>query len=99
MVLVPPMHTVATLLIALGVFGVGSALFNPSMSGLVSATAAPQERGAVLGAYQGAASLGRVLGPFTASLVAKFGQLSWPFIVGGVISVVGAMLIRERRSE
>jgi DHA1 family tetracycline resistance protein-like MFS transporter len=93
---VPPVHSMAMLLVALAIFGVGSAMFNPSMSGLVAATAEPHERGGVLGAYQGAASLGRVIGPFAASGVARIGTLSWPFVLGAVVSLVGVVLIHTR---
>jgi MFS transporter, DHA1 family, tetracycline resistance protein len=98
MACLPPVHTIPMLLVALAIFGIGSALFNPSMSGLVAATAEPHERGRVLGAYQGAASLGRVLGPFAASAVARVGTLSWPFVLGAAVSVVGAVLIHSRQS-
>jgi MFS transporter, DHA1 family, tetracycline resistance protein len=93
---VPPAHSMTMLLIALAIFGVGSAMFNPSMSGLVAAAAEPHERGGVLGAYQGAASLGRVIGPFAASGVARIGTLSWPFILGAVVSLIGVVLIHTR---
>jgi MFS family permease len=56
--------------------------------------AAPHERGAALGAYQSAASFGRVLGPFTASAVAGLSTLAWPFAVGAVVSLGGIVLVR-----
>ncbi len=93
---IPPVHSMTVLLIALALFGIGSALFNPSMSGLVAATAAPHERGTVLGAYQSAASLGRVIGPFLASVVARATSLSWPFILGAFVSLAGVLLIHNR---
>ncbi len=94
--LMPPVHSMTLLLIALALFGIGSALFNPSMSGLVAATAAPHERGTVLGAYQSAASLGRVIGPFLASAVATATSLQWPFALGAVVSLGGVLLIHTR---
>ncbi len=96
MACLPPVHSMGLLLVCLAVFGIGSALFNPSMSGLVAATAEPHERGSVLGAYQGAASLGRVIGPFAASGVARIGTLSWPFVLGAVVSLIGVVLIHTR---
>lgn len=93
---IPPVHSLALLLIALALFGVGSALFNPSMSGLVANAAEPHERGAVLGAYQSAASMGRVIGPFVASAVARSVSLQWPFVLGAVVSLGGALLIHTR---
>ena len=93
---IPPVHSMGLLLLALALFGVGSALFNPSMSGLVAATAEPHERGTVLGAYQSAASFGRVIGPFAASVIARATSLQWPFILGAVVSLAGVLLIHTR---
>jgi MFS family permease len=64
------------------------------MSGLVAAAAEPHERGGVLGAHQGAASLGRVVGPMVASGVAQLAGLTWPFVVGAAVSVLGTLLLR-----
>ena len=99
MLCIPPAHSIALLLVALAIFSVGSAMFNPSMSGLVAATAEPHERGGVLGAYQGAASLGRVVGPFAASALARFSTLSWPFFLGAAVSLLGVVLIHTKRGE
>ncbi len=96
MIGIPPVHSLGMLLVALSIFGIGSAMFNPSMSGLVAAVAEPHERGSVLGAYQGAASLGRVIGPFAASGISRIGTLSWPFVLGAVVSLVGVVLIHTR---
>jgi DHA1 family tetracycline resistance protein-like MFS transporter len=84
------------LLATLAIFGVGSALFNPSMSGLVAGSAEPHERGGVLGAYQAAASMGRVIGPMVASGVAQVAGLAWPFVVGAVVSVLGLLFITTK---
>lgn len=94
---IPFTHSLPWLLLSLAIFGVGSALFNPSMSGLVAATAEPHERGGVLGAYQGAASLGRVIGPMMASGIAQLSTLSVPFTVGALVSFLGAAFIHARR--
>jgi MFS transporter, DHA1 family, tetracycline resistance protein len=99
MVALPPIASMAPLLAALGLFAVGTALFNPSMSGLVANAAEPHERGSVLGAYQGAASLGRVIGPFAGSAIARGTSLSWPFIVGAAVSFIGAVLIHAQRNS
>ena len=93
---VPTVQSMAPLLIALAFFAVGTAIFNPSMSGLVANAAEPHERGAVLGAYQGAASLGRVIGPFAGSAIARAGSLSWPFVLGAAVSFIGALLIHAQ---
>lgn len=96
---IPFAPAIPSLVAALAVFAVGSALFNPSISGLVAAAAAPHERGGVLGAYQGAASLGRVIGPVMGSGVASLVGLGGPFMVGAVICVAGTVLVvRQRRA-
>ncbi len=94
MIAVPVSPGIATLLVALGVFGFGSAILNPTFGNLVAGLAGPTERGAALGAYQSAASFGRVVGPFTASGVATVSNLSWPFVVGAVVSLGGIALVR-----
>lgn len=93
---VPFATNIPLLLVALSIFAVGSALFNPSMSGLVAASAAPHERGGVLGAYQGASSLGRVVGPVMGSGVASVVGLGGPFIVGAVVCVAGTLLVARQ---
>lgn len=52
---------------------VAAALFNPSISSLVSQQAGDKERGLVLGVYQSATWLGRGLGPLAAGVL--FGSL------------------------
>ena len=94
---VPFTHGMAFLLTTLSIFAVGSALFNPSMSGLVAASAEPHERGGVLGAYQGAASLGRVIGPVVGSGVASVVGLSGPFVVGAAVCIAGTLLLSQKR--
>lgn len=94
--LVPFTGSLPLLLGALAVFSCGSALFNPSMSGLIAGTAAPHERGGVLGAYQAMASLGRVLGPFAGSALASAFSLSAPFAAGAVVALGGMLLVRGR---
>lgn len=83
----------------LAVFAVGSACFTPSISALVTNTAAATERGSVMGIFQGAASLGRVMGPMIASGIAAVSGLRLPFFVGAGITTVGALLVRVRDAE
>ena len=94
MAAVPLTHSMVPLLVALGVFGLGSAILNPTFGNLVAGLAGSHERGAALGAYQSAASFGRVLGPFAASGVATISTLAWPFAVGAVVSLGGIALVR-----
>ncbi len=45
--------------VALVPFGIGTGLFNPSVSSMVSKTASANERGAVMGKYQSSSAIGR----------------------------------------
>lgn len=94
MLAIPFAPGIGALMVALAVFGFGSAILNPTFGNLVAGLAGPTERGAALGAYQSAASFGRVIGPFTASGVATVSNLSWPFAVGAVVSLGGIVLVR-----
>lgn len=95
---VPFVHSIPPLLVALAVFSIGSALFNPSMSGMVAGAADAHERGAVLGAYQGSASLGRVIGPLAGSAAAVGFSLNVPFLIGAGVSLLGALLIHAQHT-
>lgn len=86
------------MLVACGVLAVGSALFNPALSSLVSQEAADHERGAVLGVYQGATALSRIVGPaFSGVVFAKTGA-SAPFILAAalVLPALALLLLRPR---
>lgn len=72
---------------------VGSAVTNPTLTTLSSFEASEDERGAVLGVVQSAASLGRVAGPALGGpLYAAIAQ-SAPFLVGAAIAILSAVLI------
>jgi len=86
------------MLIACAVLALGSALFNPSLSSLVSQEAAEHERGAVLGVFQSASALGRVVGPAFSGLVfARLGAPA-PFILAAALALPAlAVLLLTRR--
>ncbi len=94
LVLIPFAPNVWIALVPMGLYGIGSALFSPSISALVSRTAGPSERGAVLGVFQGVSSLGRVVGPMAASGVAAVAGLRVPFWVAATISLGGAFMLQ-----
>jgi MFS family permease len=95
---VPFLRSAWLTLIPMGMYAVGAAIFMPSMSTMVAETAAPHERGAVLGAFQGMGSLGRVLGPLLASATAAVAGLNAPFVVAAGVAVLGAILVHPRRA-
>ncbi|MCU0646593.1 MAG: MFS transporter [Gemmatimonadaceae bacterium] len=96
--LVIPSTTPWMTVLALVPYSIGTSVFGPSVSGMIAKRAQAQERGAALGVYQGAASLGRVVGPFTASGIAKVAGLSGPLAIAALISLSGLLLIRESRA-
>jgi len=93
LVLIPFSPNVWVALAPMGLYGIGSALFSPSISALVSRTAAPTERGAVLGLFQGVSSLGRVVGPMAASGISAVAGLRVPFWVAAAISLGGVVML------
>jgi len=71
--------------VALVPFGIGVGLFNPSVSSMVSKTASRNERGAVMGRYQSAAAMGRVVGPTICGPIYTAVALAAPFTLGAVL--------------
>jgi MFS family permease len=85
------------MLLACALLSLGLALFNPSASSLVSFEAAEHERGAVLGVYQGATALGRIVGPAFAGLVfARIGP-SAPYVLAALLTVAALTVLLLRR--
>jgi DHA1 family tetracycline resistance protein-like MFS transporter len=48
---------------AIAMLGLGTGVYSPAISSLVSLQAAPNERGSVMGVYNASTSLGRIVGP------------------------------------
>jgi len=74
-------------------FGMGVGLFNPVVSSMVSMTAAPNERGLVMGQYQAASAMGRVVGPSVSGLLYSKISLAAPFTVAAAIMLPVLMLV------
>ncbi len=88
--LVPSMATVAILLVPLAGAAIGRAVAQPSLMSMASMTAAPEGRGAVMGAFQSSASLGRVVGPLLAGMLYD-ASLPAPFWLAAVLMLVVAL--------
>jgi len=90
----PFMPTVGWVLPPLALSAIGRGIGQPPILSLVSMTAAPSERGSVMGTFQSSASLARVLGPAAAGalyalyqggpfvLAAGLMFVAWLFVVG-----------------
>lgn len=78
-------------------FGIGVGLFNPVVSSMVSMAASPSERGVIMGRYQSASAIGRVIGPIVCGPLYSFVGKGAPFLLGAAIMVpVLALLLRFR---
>jgi len=80
-------------LVSLTLIAMGGSLFNPSISSLVSKSAEATEQGAVMGVYQGAGSLARVISPITAGLLADFWGFGAPYVIGALLIVPTIIMI------
>ena len=90
-VAVPEIHTIGLLLVVLALSAIGRAVIQPSLLSLTSQSADPSDRGAVMGAFQSAASLARVFGPFAAGWLYDH-ALATPFWLAGALAVALSLL-------
>jgi DHA1 family tetracycline resistance protein-like MFS transporter len=91
----PAAPSVALLLIPLTLAAVGRGVAQPAMMGMASLAAPENQRGLVLGSFQSAASLARVIGPIAAGLLYDR-STSGPFqlaavLMAGVVALAASM--------
>lgn len=89
------------LIFTLFLFGVavGNGLVNPSLSSLVSKGAPGDKRGGVMGIYQSAGSLARVVGPPAAGLMFDRMSISSPILLSSALMAVALLgsLVGKRK--
>ncbi|HEY6454112.1 MAG TPA: MFS transporter [Steroidobacteraceae bacterium] len=73
--------------------GAGMGAFSPSASALASRQSHGGDRGAVMGTYQSATSLARVIGPFVGVPLFELWGANSPFIAAALITAPAALLI------
>lgn len=78
------------------IYALGSGLFEPAFSGLVSSVAEPHEQGRVQGASQSIQSITRILGPICAAFLYQFHH-SLPWILCVICSVIGMVLLLQHK--
>jgi DHA1 family tetracycline resistance protein-like MFS transporter len=79
--------------VTIGLFGLANGLFLPAVSSLVSFEATPQNRGAIMGAFNSASSAGRIIGPAVSGpLYFGFGAAA-PFLFAALLTLVGGALL------
>jgi MFS family permease len=86
----PALPGVGLLIVGLALAAIGRGVAQPALLSLASLAAPAGERGAVMGAFQAAASLARVIGPLAAGVLYDRAQ-GTPFLLAGalVLGVVG----------
>jgi DHA1 family tetracycline resistance protein-like MFS transporter len=96
-------HRLAGVLLILPVVALGLGVVNPSLSALVSKSSGTHEQGMALGAFQSAASLARVVGPFGAEVALGVWGVGAPPFAAALLSAVAAVcavaLFRQHRTS
>jgi DHA1 family tetracycline resistance protein-like MFS transporter len=82
--------------IYIAIYALGSGLFEPSFSALISRSAAPSEQGRVQGASQSMGSITRVIGPILAAWSYVYLQ-SAPYIIAAILSALGAFYLLKNK--
>lgn len=83
--------------IAVIIYAFGSGLVEPSLGGLISRAASPQEQGRVQGANQSLQSITRITGPLLAAYLYGF-MPNLPYITCVILSLIAAMYVLSKRS-
>jgi predicted MFS family arabinose efflux permease len=83
-------HRLWAVLAVLPALSLGAGLVMPSLSSLVSRSAAADQQGLALGAYQGVSSLARVVGPFAAEIALGAWGVAAPQVGAAVLAAAAA---------
>lgn len=94
-VAIPKSHSVAWLLLPLSIASMGRGVAQPSLLSMVSKLATPEERGAVMGSFQSAASLARIIGPVIAGILYDQ-NLPYPFYFAALLMIAMGFLSLRR---
>ena len=81
------------LAVAMTVLSFGYAFTNPSTLGSISSLTAADEQGAAMGATQGFASLGRIIGPFYGGFIYSALHPTAPFLTASLLGLVALSII------
>jgi predicted MFS family arabinose efflux permease len=85
--MLPLYPSVALLLVSLLLLAVGSAVHNPSITGLLSRLTDAESQGSTIGLSRSFGALARTVGPVTGTWI--FGRAAaWPFLTAGALMLV-----------
>jgi predicted MFS family arabinose efflux permease len=87
---VPLPHSVAFLMVPLGIAAVGRGISQPPMMSLISQRADEASRGIVMGVFQSCASAARVIGPLIAGALYDQSQ-AFPYWLAAVLTALAAL--------
>jgi len=73
--------------------GLGTGAYQPSLSSLASKQAGANERGLVMGTYQSATSLARIIGPSISGALYASIAFNAPFLAGVAVTLPALVLI------
>ncbi|MCX6125760.1 MAG: MFS transporter [Proteobacteria bacterium] len=90
--------TYPTMLILAALLAVGTGVFNPSQSALISKSAPQNEQGEVLGLNQSMSALGRVAGPVASGWLFER-QMGFPFYVAAMMSAIALILSLQLKPQ
>ena len=85
--------TLPLLLAAALLYGLGEGVFIPTLQDIVAGAATPEQRGAVVAVWVGAARAGQTAGPLMAAAVYGATSTSTTFMLGG--AVAGGLVVYE----
>lgn len=85
-------ETKGSLYTGLGFMAFGSGLSIPTLTSLVSLYAKPEEQGAALGVFRSIGSLGRAIGPITASIIFWWFGSDHLYLIGAAIVALAVVL-------
>jgi MFS family permease len=86
-------ETIAWLAGAMTFLAVGNGFVRPSLLGMVSLLADPEQQGLVMGASQSAASMGRILGPIAGGWFYVHISMGSPFFAAGSVTLLGLFIL------
>ena len=88
----PYMQMLTAEILLMGGVALGWGLANPTLSTMVSKTAAAEAQGGVLGLNQSAGALARAIGPLIAGALYDWAPY-WPYVLGGCTAWIAASLL------
>lgn len=83
--------SILTLAFAMLLLAIGHGLSRPSLLAMMSLASREDEQGEAMGAFQSAASMGRILGPMIGGWLYTHAGMGSPFLLAGVLTALGLL--------